>query len=236
MIVIYYFHIKYNNCVHNTSLTSGENTFSSIGLYLQLFIRGLVSYLHYLCLFAYSVVQHILCCVVYFSPSFVPYVWVSLGCPFFIVPSVFSNVYSAIFLTNNKSCCGIGLWKYVIIATGKNDSFGENSYLSKNHQRPPTSRSYYMLPCIYRQHDVLWTLSNHLHPVLSPSNLLDLPAQPVKTSLEDDIPTRQHLRSLRFFCRVRIAQSSYCFRSRVCLFLLDILCSTIIKFLSTNFA
>ena len=87
----------------------------------QLFVGGLMSYLHYLCLFAYSVVQHILCCVGYFSPSFVPYVRVSLGCPFLIVPSVFSNVYSAIFLTNNKSCCGIDLWKYVIISTGKNE-------------------------------------------------------------------------------------------------------------------
>ena len=63
MIVIYYFHIKYNNCIHNTSLTSGEYTFSTIRLYLLLFVRGLVSYLHYLCVFAYSVVQHMLCCV-----------------------------------------------------------------------------------------------------------------------------------------------------------------------------
>ena len=30
---------------------------------LQLFVRGLMSYLHYLCLFVYSDVQHILCCV-----------------------------------------------------------------------------------------------------------------------------------------------------------------------------
>ena len=32
-------------------------------LYLQLFVGGLMSYLHYLCLFTYSGVQHILCCV-----------------------------------------------------------------------------------------------------------------------------------------------------------------------------
>ena len=29
--------------------------------HIQLFLGGLMSYLHYLCLFAYSVVQHILC-------------------------------------------------------------------------------------------------------------------------------------------------------------------------------
>ena len=32
-------------------------------LFLQLFVGGLMSYLRYLCLFAHSVVQHILCCV-----------------------------------------------------------------------------------------------------------------------------------------------------------------------------
>jgi len=50
-----------------------------------------MSYLHYLCLFVYSGVQHILCCVclrlVY---SMLP---VSLDCPFLIGPSVFSNIY-----------------------------------------------------------------------------------------------------------------------------------------------
>ena len=36
----------------------------SVRLYLQLFVAGLMSYLHYLCLFVYSGVKHILCCVV----------------------------------------------------------------------------------------------------------------------------------------------------------------------------
>jgi len=36
----------------------------SVRLYLQLFVGGLMSYLCYLCLFAYSGVQHILCCAV----------------------------------------------------------------------------------------------------------------------------------------------------------------------------
>ena len=35
----------------------------SVLLYLQLFVGGLMSYLPYLCLFVYSGVQHILCCV-----------------------------------------------------------------------------------------------------------------------------------------------------------------------------
>jgi len=34
-----------------------------VRLYFRLFVGGLMSYLHYLCLFAYSGVQHILCCV-----------------------------------------------------------------------------------------------------------------------------------------------------------------------------
>jgi hypothetical protein len=35
----------------------------SVRLYLQLFVGGLMSYLRYLCLLAYSGVQHILGCV-----------------------------------------------------------------------------------------------------------------------------------------------------------------------------
>ena len=55
-----------------------------------------MSYLRYLCLFAYSGIQHILCC------GFVLFVFVlclvftmlpvSMDCPFLIAPSVFSNV------------------------------------------------------------------------------------------------------------------------------------------------
>jgi hypothetical protein len=61
----------------------------SVCLYLQLFVGGLMSYLCYLCLLAYSGVQHILFCLrlVY------PLLPVSLDCPFLIVLSVFSNVY-----------------------------------------------------------------------------------------------------------------------------------------------
>ena len=52
-----------------------------------------MSYLRYLCLFAYSGVQHILCraFVLFF---FVLLVYpVSLDCSLLIAPSVFSNVY-----------------------------------------------------------------------------------------------------------------------------------------------
>jgi len=50
-----------------------------------------MSYLRYLCLFAFGGVQHILCCV--FLRLVHPMLPVSLDCPFFVAPSVFSNVY-----------------------------------------------------------------------------------------------------------------------------------------------
>ena len=56
----------------------------------SLFVGGLVSYLHYLCLFVYNGVQHMLCCVfvlVVFVFCLLP---VSLDCPFLITPSIFS--------------------------------------------------------------------------------------------------------------------------------------------------
>jgi hypothetical protein len=57
-----------------------------------------MSYLRYLCLFAYSGVQHILCCVfvLFFFVFFVPYVDSFLS--FLIAPSVFSNVYLSVSL------------------------------------------------------------------------------------------------------------------------------------------
>ena len=52
-----------------------------------------MSYLRYLCLIAYSGLQHIhvLCCV--FLCFVYPMLPVSLDCPFSIAPSVFSNIY-----------------------------------------------------------------------------------------------------------------------------------------------
>ena len=55
-----------------------------------------MSYLRYLCLFVYSGVQHILCCVfvLFFFVLCTLRLPVSLDCTFMIAPSVFSNVYS----------------------------------------------------------------------------------------------------------------------------------------------
>jgi hypothetical protein len=45
------------------SVTISAKKQCSVCLYLQLFVEGLMSYLRYLCLFANSRVQQILCCV-----------------------------------------------------------------------------------------------------------------------------------------------------------------------------
>jgi hypothetical protein len=53
-----------------------------------------MSYLHYLCLFAYSDVQHILCCFYFIFRRLVyPMSPVSLDCPFLIAPAVFPYDY-----------------------------------------------------------------------------------------------------------------------------------------------
>ena len=68
----------------------------SVRFYLQLFIAGLMSYLHYLCLFVHSGVKHILRCIfLRLAHTMLP---VSLDCPFLIAPSVFSNFYFIIML------------------------------------------------------------------------------------------------------------------------------------------
>ena len=72
-----------------------------VRLYLQLFVVGLMSYLHYLCVFAYSGVQHIVSCY------FVLFVYVyhmlpiSLDCLFLIATLVLSNVYAMKHLKTN---------------------------------------------------------------------------------------------------------------------------------------
>jgi hypothetical protein len=52
-----------------------------------------MSYLRYVCLFAYIGVQHILCVVFVFLRLVYPMLPVSLNCPFVIAPWLFSNVY-----------------------------------------------------------------------------------------------------------------------------------------------
>ena len=51
-----------------------------------------MSYLCYVCLFAYSGVQHILCCVFVFFLVYPIYVAISLDCQFLIAPLIFSNI------------------------------------------------------------------------------------------------------------------------------------------------
>ena len=62
----------------------------SVRLYLQLFVVGLMSYLRYLCLFAHSDVQHILCCVfdLFFLRLVYPMLPVSQDCQFLVAPSI----------------------------------------------------------------------------------------------------------------------------------------------------
>jgi hypothetical protein len=58
------------------------------------FYLKLISYLRYMCAFAYRCVQHILCCVfVLYCLLIVCSMCSFLVCPLLITPSVFSNVY-----------------------------------------------------------------------------------------------------------------------------------------------
>ena len=63
-----------------------------------------MSYLRYLCLFAYIGAQHIMCCVSGFFLFFFVLLPVSLDCPFLITPSVFSNIYLELY-------CSISAYK-----------------------------------------------------------------------------------------------------------------------------
>ena len=64
----------------------------SVRRFPQLFLRGCVSYVRYLCLLACGGVQHILCCV--FALFFFVFCASFSGLSFFVVvPSVFSNAY-----------------------------------------------------------------------------------------------------------------------------------------------
>ena len=63
----------------------------SVRLYLQLFVRELMSYLRYLCLLAYSGVQHILCCVFVCLRLGYTMLPVSLDCLYLIAPSSWTH-------------------------------------------------------------------------------------------------------------------------------------------------
>ena len=77
----------------------------SIRLYLQLFVGGLLSYLHYLCLFVYIGVQHIMCYVfvlfvfvlfiLYCQFLWIVHFWLSLRY------SIFLNQYMMVIILRN---------------------------------------------------------------------------------------------------------------------------------------
>ena len=64
-----------------------------------------MSYLCYLCLFAQSGIQHILCCVFVLFFFVLSMLSVSLDYPFLIAPSVFSNVYLTIKVSASSEAC-----------------------------------------------------------------------------------------------------------------------------------
>ena len=87
----------------------------SVRIYLQLFVGGLMSYLRYLCLFAHSGVQHILCCVfvLFFFVLCIlccQFLWIVY---FWLPPSVFSNLYLHVCL-NHKNSKRI-TWTYFLL-------------------------------------------------------------------------------------------------------------------------
>ena len=67
-----------------------------------------MSNLRYLCLFAHSGVQHILCCSFFFIVFLClvyPMKHVSLDCPFLITPSVFSSIYLLFLGRRSRAHC-----------------------------------------------------------------------------------------------------------------------------------
>jgi hypothetical protein len=77
-VVLYqYVSLRFKFCIV-MSVTISAWKRCSIRLNLELFVEGLMSYLRYLCLFPYSGVQHILCCV--FALSF--FVLCTIWCQF----------------------------------------------------------------------------------------------------------------------------------------------------------
>jgi hypothetical protein len=95
-----------------------DQEFSSTRLDIQLFVGGFMSYLRYLCSFAYNGGQHT--CVAVFLSSFCVLLPISMACPFLIAPSVFTHenyknhnqfsqyfdvMYCCQLLYNNKVSC-----------------------------------------------------------------------------------------------------------------------------------
>ena len=66
------------------------SAYKPVRLLLRLFVGALISCLLYMCLFARSVVQHILCCVLVQFFLVLCALYCQFDCPFLIAPSVFS--------------------------------------------------------------------------------------------------------------------------------------------------
>ena len=96
-----------SSCLYECSCLIYVICVCSVRFPLQLFVWVLMSYLRYLCLFAYSGVQYILCCV--FLRIVCHMLPVYLACPFSIAPSVFSNVYFKFIAYHLFSCCNLNL-------------------------------------------------------------------------------------------------------------------------------
>jgi len=108
-------------------------------MYLQLFVRGLMSYLCYLCLFAYSGVQHILCCV--FVSFFFVLLPVSHDC-LMLLPLWFYLTFflycSKIYIFDNKT--------YICLSLFHMYSF--SLYQSSNLHGSPTTGGSSFINCI----------------------------------------------------------------------------------------
>ena len=82
-----------------------------------------MSYLHYLCLFAQSDGQRILCCAfVLFSSSCVPYCPVYLDCPFLLLPLRYSLTF--IVIKHGTVCLPVHPFSFYFLLVQCRQSFG----------------------------------------------------------------------------------------------------------------
>ena len=102
--------VKHHN--HNLNLTLTNINIIYVRLYLQLFVGGRIFYLCYLCLFAYSSVQHLLCFCVVFLRLVYPMLPVSLGCVVFLF--YFSSSCVLYVVSFSRLCCVFVLFFFVL--------------------------------------------------------------------------------------------------------------------------
>ena len=108
-------------------------------IYFKLFVGALISYLRYLCLFAYSDIQHMLCCV---TTSFVPYVtrfsgWTIFDCQHRYSLTFIFKIVNEIFVASldlvNKDCTSKGK-NSVNIPKGLTKSVNQRSTMVKRNR------------------------------------------------------------------------------------------------------